>query len=99
MNSSAEALSAWNKYRATGSPTALSEAIAATREALEFTSSASRSRVALLNNLGSMLRERFGIAGTVTDLEEAIEIMQEALDSSSAEDPRRPALLSNLGAM
>ncbi|MFF7895180.1 tetratricopeptide repeat protein [Streptomyces sp. NPDC007907] len=52
-----------------------------------------------MNNLGSMLRERFGISGTVTDLEEAIEIMQEALDSSSADDPRRPALLNNLGTM
>ncbi|KDN63222.1 hypothetical protein CSUB01_12134 [Colletotrichum sublineola] len=73
------------------------EAITVTREAVKATPEDHPDRAGGLDNLGSLLCNRYLRTGAMTDLEESIAVAQKAVEATPDNHPDRARWLSNLG--
>ncbi len=84
------------RYRETGDPTALEEAISLARRALGLVPVAGPSYQNIASNLAYRLSGYFEISGDRAALDEAIELAREAVALTPAGHPDRPGRLNNL---
>ncbi|TEB21530.1 hypothetical protein FA13DRAFT_1741760 [Coprinellus micaceus] len=88
------ASSSYRKFRSTGAPDDISEAIEAVKKAVEITPLDNESLPHMLGNLGSYLQMRFRRTGVLADMAESISVLEKAVDITSTSTPYN--LLNNL---
>jgi tetratricopeptide (TPR) repeat protein len=87
----------WSRYRQSGDPRDLEEAVRVGRDAVAATPDGDPQRAGRRSNLAVALLARFARAGSEKDLNEAIGTLRDAVRDSQEKRPDRATILANLG--